>query len=249
MFTQALGDTSTGFEAEWRYRADLQGLGTSVGRHPSANLLPIFNGAYREMLEQALQWGYTQLLTRGTTTTPVWAPVEVGEGYAVIATTASMQQIKQVDFRYSSGGDWRSLEEVSITQLRDLALNSTTAPPRGWCLLETGISGADLTGQIAIAPVPPSGSYVLWTMPEFTALTGAAGLFAYHAECWRKWHIYKAMQEVCVVRDKDTQRIRDAIDRMLDPAVEQSPAHQMRAMAPTAAGPKTWTRSPNYWRR
>lgn len=242
MFAQTLAS----FETEWRYRADLQGLGTSVGRHPSANLLPVFNGAYRDLIEQALEYGYTQFLSRGTTTNLPTTPVEAGESYAVIATDATIRQIKKIDVR-PSGGNWITLEEITALQLRDYGASSTPARvPRGWCWLDSGVTATTMVGHVAVTPVPQGGQYALWTMPEFTPLVLTTDSYVYHAECWRKWHIYKAMLEVCVVRDKNSQNVWNAIAKQLDPANEGSPAHQLKNMAPTASGAMTWTRSPDY---
>lgn len=246
MFTQALGDTTSGFERQFRFLADQQGLGTSVGRHPSADLLPIFNASYRSLRELVTGYGYRQLLSRGTTTALPTSAVETGETYATIAVPTATNAVKQIDIK-GQDGEWYTLTEVQLGQLRDRA---TRVPgyPETWCWLDQGsVSDATYTqGKIAISPVPNGGSYVLWTLPEFTELDATTDVFLYHTEDWRKWHMYDAMLAVCGVRDKNTAAQRDLILRQLNPNIDGTPAFNIRTQAPTQAGPRTWTRSRDY---
>jgi hypothetical protein len=257
LFTLALGTATTGFEGEFRFMADLQGLGTAVGRHPSANLLPIFNDSYRQMRDQVTEWGYTQFLNRGTTTAMPTSAVEAGETYAVISvgtagtpgTPGTVLQIKAVDAKLSNGR-WRRLDEVTFLQTRDHFIEPNRRGfPEEWCWLSGGVtSGANLSvaGQIAIWPIPNGGSYVLWSMQEFTALSATSDVYAYHNADWKQWHMMTAMQRVCAIRDKDMAKKMQAIDFQLNPGNEGTVAERMKSQAPTAAGPKTWTRSQSY---
>jgi mRNA-degrading endonuclease toxin of MazEF toxin-antitoxin module len=246
VFTQALGSSTTGFEGEFRFEADIQGLATSVGRHPSANLLPIFNSSYRRLRELVVSYGYTQFCVRGTTTALPVAAVEAGETYASITTLVAMDQLKMLDVKDTTGR-WRTLPEVTLLQLRDFA-TTTRGQPQAWCWLDAGtVSAATFTGgRIAITPVPNGGSYALWTMPETTPVVQTTDVFLYHTEDWRMWHMYDVMSRVCGARDKDTARKLDFIMSRLDPDVEGSPAFNIRNQAPTAAGSKTMTRASNY---
>lgn len=254
MFTRALGTTTTGFEGQFRFLADQQGLGTSVGRHPSASLLPVFNASYRELREYVTGLGYTQFLQRGTTTSLPTTAVEDGETYAIIdvgtsgtpGTVSTILQVKKIDVKIS-GDDWRELPEVTILQLRDLPARGTA--PQGWCWLNSGsITGttAFVKGQIAIAPVPSSGSYCLWTMTEAPDLVNTTDVFIYHSESWAQWHMYHAMQKICGVRDKNNAAQLQAIAAQLNPNVPGTPAWNIQHQAPTASGPRTWTRSSAY---
>jgi hypothetical protein len=254
MFTRALGTSTTGFEGQFRFLADLQGLGTAVGRHPSASLLPIFNASYRELREYVTALNYTQFIQRGTTTDLPTSAVEAGETYAIIdvgtsgtpGTVSTILQVKKVDVKIG-GGDWRELPEVTILQLRDLPARGQA--PQGWCWLNSGsiTSGtAFVKGQIAIAPVPSSGSYCLWTMTEFTDLTSTTDVYIYHSESWAQWHMCHAMQKVVGVRDKNNAAQVASIARQLDPNVPGTPAWNIQHLAPTASGPRTWTRSSAY---
>lgn len=248
MFTLALGNTTTGFEGEFRFLADAQGLGTPVGRHPSANLLPIFNDTYKSLREQVTEWGYTQFLTRGTTTAMPTTAFETGETYATITISQSLQQIKAIDAKLTNGR-WKRLDEVSFLQLRDTYIEpNAPGTPDVWCWLDAGsVSGANYTaGRIAIAPVPNGGSYVLWSMNAFTDLASTTDVFLYHNSDWKQWHMLTALVRVCGVRDKDTAKKLETAMYELNPRNEGTVAERMKSQAPTASGPKTWTRSENY---
>jgi hypothetical protein len=254
MFTRALGTSTTGFEGDFRFLADLQGLGTAVGRHPSARLLPVFNASYKELREYVTALGYGQFLQRGTTTTLPTSAVEAGETYAIIdvgtsgtpGTVSTITQVKKIDVKIG-GGDWRDLPEVTALQLRDLPARGTY--PCGWCWLNSGsVTGttAFVKGQIAIAPVPSSGSYALWTMTEAPDLVNTTDVFIYHSESWAQWHMFHAMQKVAGVRDKNNAAQLAAIARQLDPSAPGTPAWNIQHQAPTASGPRTWVRGSDY---
>lgn len=255
MFSQVLGTSTTGFEGDFRFEADVQGLATSAGRHPSPNLLPVFNSSYRRLRELVTSYGYTQFCRRGTTTALPTSAVETGETYAVIdvgsdgsaSGISNISQIKMVDVKDTSGR-WRTLPEITLLQLRDFS-TTTKGPPRAWCWLN-GASFSALAsqtkGSIAITPVPNGGSYALWTLPEAIVPSSTSDFYIYHTEDWRMWHMYDAMSRIVGARDKDTARKLDFILSRLDPDVEGSPAFNIKNQAPTAAGPKTMTRSSDY---
>lgn len=246
MFTQALGTTTTGFEGQFRFLADQQGLGTSVGRHPSADLLPVFNANYRSLRQFVTGLGYRQFSTRGSTTALPTSAVETNETYATITLAAGVSQIVAVDVQ-DVNLEWRPLTEIQLGQLRDYA-SRRPAPPRAWLWLDAGsVSGSTLTqGKIGVTPVPNGGNYALWTMNEFTDLSAITDVYLYHTEDWRRWHMFSCMRDVCGIRDKDSAKKLAAIERMLDPNVPGTPAYNIVIHAPTAAGPKTWTRSRDY---
>lgn len=253
MITQALGTTTTGLEGDFRFLCDAQGLGTSAGRHPSANLYPIFNASYRSLRDLVLSYGYTQLLVRGATTALPIAPVETNERYAVISVPVAVNQVKMLDIRIAPD-DWRFLPEVSLLQLRELTRSrwrgvaETPRRPRGWCLLTSGtVSGSTFTaGSIAIAPVPTGGDYALWTMPEWTDITSSTDVFLFANEDWRQWMLFNAMAKIVGARDKNNASKLDYILAQLNPDIHGTPAYNIKAHAPTAAGPKTWVRGADY---
>lgn len=255
MFTRALGTSTTGFEGQFRFLGDLQGLATSGGRHPSASLLPVFNASYRALREYVTSLGYTQFIRRGTTTALPTTAVEDGEQYAVIdvgasgtpGTVPTTEQIKRIDVKIGST-DWYELPEVPLSQLRDVSQGGA-GRPRAWAWLDAGriTSGTTFAhGHIAIAPVPNAGSYCLWTMTEEPDKVNTTDLWLYHTEDWAQWHMYHAMLQICAVRDKDTAAKAQAISRMLDPNIPGTPAWNIQHQAPTAAGPRTWVRSSAY---
>lgn len=263
MFTRALGTPTTGFEGQFRFLADIEGLGTAAGRHPSASLLPVFNASYRALREFVTGLGYTQFVTRGATTNLPTTPVEAGESYAIInvgtagtpGTVPTLEQIKRIDVRVS-GSDWYELPEVTLLQLRDLTTpfrfaNSLGARgPRGWCWLNAGSISSGTTfvaGQIAVAPVPTGGQYALWSMTEQPDLVSTTDVWLYHTEDWAQWHMWDAMSKICGARDKDTAKKLDYIvNNRLNVNVPGSPAYNIASQRPTAAGPRTWTRSSAY---
>jgi hypothetical protein len=246
VFTQALGTTTTGFEGEFRFLADVQGLGTAAGRHPSADLLLIFNSSYQSLRELVTGYGYTQFCTRGTTTSLPTSAVETGETYATITTSTGLEVVKMLDVK-TGAGDWRLLPEVPLLQLRDYATR-TPGPPMAWSWLDSGsVSGSTYTaGKIAVTPVPNGGSYVLWTMNRITPPASATDHYLYHVESWRQWHLFDAMSKIVGARDKDTAKKLDYVLSRLNPEVEGSPAYLIKKFAPTKSGPKTWTRASNY---
>lgn len=257
MITMPLGvgtqGAATGFIGELRYLVDKQGLSSAAGRHPDADLIIIINDSYRSLRNLVMSYNYTQFLARGTTTALPTSPVETNERYATITTAVGVNQIKMFDIRIAPD-DWRFLPEVSVLQLRELTrvrwrgVAETPRRPRGWCWLSAGtVSGSTFTGgTIAIAPVPTGGDYALWTMPEWTSITNSTDVFLYHNEDWRQWHLNDVASKICGTRDKDSAARLDWIMSRLDPRVEGSPAYNIKAHAPTAAGPKTWVRGADY---
>jgi hypothetical protein len=260
MFTRPLGTPTTGFEGQFRFMADVEGLGTAAGRHPSAQLLPVFNASYRGLREFVTSLGYTQFIRRGTTTNLPTTPVEAGESYSIIdvgtsgtpGTIPTLEQIKRVDVKVS-GSDWYELPEVTLLQLRDLTPSrffGSPSRPQGWCWLNSGsITGttAFVKGEIAVAPVPTSGQYCLWSMSEQPDLVNTTDVWLYHTEDWAQWHMFDAMSKICGARDKDTARKLDYIlNNRLNIEVPGSPAYNIATQRPTAAGPRTWTRGSNY---
>lgn len=258
MYTKAVGTTTTGFEGKFRYQMDLQGLGSATGRHPSADLLNVFNDAYKSLRELVTGKGYTQFIVRGTTTTLPVVPVEAGETYAIInvgttgtpGTPPTFSQIRRIDIK-ANGSDWFELPYVTFGQLRELTPDRfTTSPtkPRGWCWLNAGtIAGANFTaGQIALAPVPTNGQFCIWTLPDWIDCAGTTDVFYYHIADWEMWHLYKAASMVLVPRDKDSMRVAQWLASQLNEEVPGTPAYNIHRARPVAAGPKTWVRTADY---
>jgi hypothetical protein len=259
MFTRALGTTTTGFEGQFRFLADTQGLGTAAGRHPSADLLPVFNAAYKALVQLVTAKGYTQFVSRGTTTALPTTPFEAGETFSTIAlgtagtpgTPPTQETIKRIDVRIS-GSDWYVLPEVTFLQLRDLTPSryfGSPTKPKGWCWLNVGaVTAANYStaGAIAIAPVPTSGSFCLWTLNAIADVVNPTDVFLYHTEDWAQWQMYRAMLAIAGVRDKNSAGKIEAIQWFLNEENPGSPAWNIAHQAPTASGPRTWTRGNDY---
>lgn len=248
MFTQALGvgSPASGWLGQFRYLADTQGLTTSAGRHPDADLIVLANSSYRSLREHVIALGYRQFCTRGTTTALPTTAVETGETYATITLAQGVSQIAQFDVR-PTNGEWISLPEIQITQLRDYSTRQRTTP-RAWLWLDAGsvALAAFTAGKLGVLPVPNGGSYALWTVNEFTDLASATDVYLYHTEDWKLWHMYHTMAKICGARDKDTARKLDFILSQLNEDTPSSPAKGIYQHAPVTAGPRTWTRSRNY---
>ncbi len=104
-----------------------------------------------------------------------------------------------------------------------------------------------MKGSIAIAPVPTSGSYCIWSMTEQPDVVNASDVWLYHTEDWAQWHMWDVMSKIVGARDKDTQRKLDYItNNRLNVNVPGSPAYNISCQRPTAAGPRTWIRSASY---
>lgn len=255
MFTVALGTSTTGWEGQFRFLADQQGLSGVTARMPSASLLPVINAGYRSLRELVVTYGYTLFCQRGTTTALPTVPPETGETYVVIdfgasgtpGTVPPITQIKMIDFKDTSN-NWSRLPELTLLQMRDYAITSTPARPQGWFWLNAGsvATNAFTKGSIGVTPVPNGGSYAIWSMPEFADLTAATDLFLYQTEDWRQWHFFNVMKQICGVRDKNLAKQMDLILWNLSPDKEGSPAYNIKAQAPTASGSRTWSRADNY---
>lgn len=251
MITRALGTLTTGLEGQFRYQFDIQGLGTSGGRNPTADVVSALNGSYRSLREFVTNCGYTLFLTRGSTTVLPTSATVTGEDYAQIAVPQATLVVKGVDVQFGSE-PWYRLQEVPFGQMRDFTQYQQRANnprrPMAWSQLTAGtVAGSAFTaGQIAVFPIPSSGNYALWTLPEWTDITSATDVFLFQSEEWIQWMFAHAALKVNVFRDKDAQRKRDALYAQLDPNIVGSPAYNVRTLAPVAAGPRTWTRDRNY---
>lgn len=257
MFSLALGTPTTFFEGEFRFLADAEGLGTSVDRNPSVDLLPIFNDSHRSLREYVTGLGYTQFITRALTGSLPTSPTVAGDTYGTISlgvagtpgTLPDFSQIKMVRVLDTSGR-WRTLPECTLLQLGDYASDATRGDPEAWCLLNLGsVSSSPVTytaGELAITPVPRGGSYAIWTMKDEALPVATTDVYYYNTVDWKKWHMYHAMAQICGTRDKDTARKLQSILRQLDPEEPGTPAYNIHRAAPTASGSRTWTRSSNY---
>jgi len=242
-----------------RTRQDFRALVTRRARivdhlnsHPAASLNIDCDDGYRELLTLATnsRWS-TYLRTTGELALPTTAAA-ANETYAVVPVPTGCAQVRKLEVR--RGTAWYPIEEVGLGQLRDFApltsqVGASTAP-FAWCLLDQGVNatlvGNDATadaGVIAVTPVPTSGFYQLWYLPEFagtSADTGANGFYVYANDDHLQYHVYSVVVKV-LISDNDSEG-------MLAGAMAQLQRFEARIMAgaPSKSGPRTWRRARNY---
>lgn len=240
-----------------RTRADLRALVTRRARivdhlnsHPTADLNKDCDDGYRELMTLATnsRWS-TYLKTTGELSLPTSA-ASTNETYAAIPVPTDAAQVRKLEIRL--GTDWAAVEEVGLGQLRGFAQRGPyRRGPFAWCLLDQGIQatrvgndGTADTGLIALAPVPTSGFYQLWYLPEFSgtsAESGANGFYVYANDDHLQYHVYTVVCKV-LISDNDSQGM------LAGAMAERDKAEQrILASAPTKAGPRTWRRARNYW--
>lgn len=240
-------------------RAQLRALVTRRARivdhlnsHPAADLNLDCDDGYRDLLTLATnsRWS-TYLRTTGELALPTTAAA-TNENYAIIPVPTTTAQVRKLEVR--RGTQWYPIEEVGLGQLRDFSMGGSTVTtstgPHAWCLLDQGVNatlvGNDATadtGVIAVTPIPTSGFYQLWTLPEFagtSAESGANGFYVYANDDHLQYHVYSTVVK-CLISDNDSEG-------MLAGAQAQLARYEARIMsgAPSKSGPKTWRRSRSY---
>ena len=240
-------------------RAQLRALVTRRARivdhlnsHPSTDLNLDCDDGYRDLLTLATnsRWS-TYLRTTGELALPTTAAA-TNETYASVPVPTGCAQVRKLEVR--RGTRWYPIEEVGLGQLRDFApLTSTVTTstgPHAWCLLDQGVNatlvgntGSQVAGVIAVTPVPTSGFYQLWYLPEFSATSadsGANGFYTYANDDHLQYHVYSVVVK-CLISDNDSEG-------MLAGATQQLARYEARIMegAPSKSGPRTWRRARNY---
>lgn len=239
-------------------RAQLRALVTRRARivdhlnsHPVTDLNLDCDDGYRDLLTLATnsRWS-TYLRTTAELALPTSAAA-ANETYAVIPVPTNCAQVRKLEIR--RGTSWYPIEEVGLGQLRDFQPYSTgsgTAGPFAWCLLDQGVNAtlvgntaAQVAGVIAIAPVPTSGFYQLWYLPEFagtSADSGANGFYTYANDDHLQYHVYSTVVK-CLISDNDSEG-------MLAGAMKQLERYEARIMsgAPSKSGPRVWRRARDY---
>lgn len=224
-----------------------------LNAHPTVDLNIDLDESYRCMRDLATEsrWA-TFLKTTGSLTLPIVAAV-TGENYAAIPVPTDCRQIKKLETQRTSV--WVPAEEVGLTNLRQYNGDSLTqsflgAVPFCWVLLDGGIetteaanTGAKVAGIIAITPIPTSGNYKLWYLPEFlgtSADSGAGGFYTYANQAMVDYHVFHCAVK-CLISDNDSQGMLDGMIKELGKA-----ENTILTSAPSATGPKTWRRARRY---
>lgn len=223
-----------------------------LNAHPTADLNIDLDESYRCLRDLATEsrWA-TFLKTTGSLTLPIVAAV-VGENYAAIPVPTDCRQIKRLETKKSTV--WVPAEEVGLGNLRqyntDGLVPTQSAFPFSWVLLDQGVeateaanTGSKVAGVIALTPIPTSGSYQLWYLPEFlgaSADSGASGFYTYANQAMVDYHVFHCAVK-CLISDNDSQGMLDGMIKELTKA-EQT----IQTSGPSAAGPRTWKRARNY---
>lgn len=207
--------------------------------------------SYRDMRDFVTEkrWG-TYLSTTGALSLPTSPPS--GENYVEIPVPAATRLVRRLEVKFNT--KWLPVEEVPFGQLRMFNASTSwfndTRAPFVWTLLDSGMQatvdaddGTAAAGVIALTPVPTAGSYQLWTLAEHADLSadsGAGGFYAYGNQAMLDFHVFHCALK-CATSDNDSQGVMAGLGILLGRA-EQA----LATGAPTATGPKTWRRSPNY---
>ncbi len=222
-----------------------------LNSHPTPDLNLDCDDGYRDLLTLATnsRWS-TYLRTTGELALPTTAAAS-NETYAAIPVPTNCAQVRKLEVR--RGVTWYPIDEVPLGQLRDFQPLSTatgSAGPYAWALLDQGINatlvGNDATadtGVIAVVPIPSSGFYQLWYLPEFagtSAESGANGFYVYANDDHLQYHVYSVVVK-CLISDNDSEG-------MLAGAMKLLERYEARIMtgAPSKSGARTWTRARNY---
>jgi hypothetical protein len=224
-----------------------------LNSHPTLDVNADLDDSYRDLRTLATnsRWS-TFLATTGALTLPV-VPAITGETFAVIPAPTDAIQLRRLET--SSGTRWEPAEECPLDQLRDVQRASTvsggwvfrwTELDAGTITTEDADTGALVAGRIAICPIPGSGQYQLWYLPEFagtTAESGAGGFYTYANNDFFEYHVCHCVVKL-LTTDNDSQGMLTGWLALLG-------KYEARIMTsrPVAAGSRTWVRSRNYHAR
>lgn len=240
-------------------RAEVRALIRRRGRlvnhlnaHPDADLNIDSDESYRAMrdLVCSTEWG-TFLKQTGALALPTTPPTS-DENFVVLPVPTDCRTIKRIETNI--GISWLPTAEVPLAHLRQYNNYYGTSAqfkwPFIWTLLDQGIetteagnTGAKVAGQIALAPLPTTGTYKIWYQPEFASLTadsGAGGFYSYGCQAMVDYHVLHCAVK-CVTSDNDSDGMLQGLTMELA-AAEKA----IRTGAPSASGPRTWQRARRY---
>lgn len=251
MFTKTL--------SEWKTRvsvlADIVGqvgAGTTF-RHQTIYVDEIADETYKRLRSLTVRKGFREYLTRQATAALPTTAAVTGEDYVTVAYPTGATHIKGLDVLQS--GVWRRLKHLDgWAERRDHQTSFTSEfgdqlRPYAWDVLSHGSVATTVftAGTIAIFPVPISGDYTLWYLPEWTPIAGHdTYLFLYREQCWYDYHVAQGVIEICGLRDNDGQRRLAAAEAMSKDAVE---AIGEVTADETSDGPRSWTRDVRHFHR
>jgi len=250
LFTKTLAQ----FKTRVSILADIVGQigSTDAFRHKTAYIDEIADETYRRTRSFVTRRGFREYLTRQATDALPTTAAVTGEEYATIAYPSGATHIRGIDVLES--GIWRRLKQLDgWGERRDHQSAFSTELgydkcPYGWDVLSHGsVATTVLTaGTIAIFPVPTSGSYTIWYLPDWTNIAGNdTYLFLYREQSWYDYHVQQAVLEICE-RDNDSQRryaIAEAASKAAEEAIGQFTADETRD------GVRSWTRDVRHFHR
>jgi hypothetical protein len=251
MFTKTL--------AQWKTRvsilADIVGqIGSgSTFRHQTTYVDEIADETYKRLRSLIARRGFREYHVRQATAALPTTAAVTGEDYATVAYPTGATHIRGLDVL--QGGVWRRLKHLDGWAERRDHQSSFTAEfgdqlrPYAWDVLSHGsVATTVLTaGTIAIFPIPTSGDYTLWYLPEWTNIAGNdTYLFLYREQCWYDYHVFEGIKEVCGLRDNDAQRRYDIAEKM---SQEAAVAIGEFTADETADGARSWTRDTRHFHR
>lgn len=190
------------FKARVRYRCDAEGI---LDRHPELDLDFETNASLR-MLRQKLANNDVNMESTPTTEAALPTTEAIsGCGYAEVDWPVEATRILGLDVKI--GSEWWPIDPKDFAQRRQYIHNAELSwnypdtcayIPRK---MPTQTNSTRNVGKIMIIPVPTTGRYVLWYLPEWTVLDNDNDLCP-GQEMWIEWAIW----DVCVkllVRDND----------------------------------------------
>jgi len=250
MFTKTL--------LQWKTRVSILAdivnqIGSGNGfRHQTTYVDEIGDETYRRTRSFVTRRGFREYLTRQATASLPTTAAVTGEEYATVAYPTGATHIKGFDVLES--GVWRRLKQLDgWAERRDhqsgySAEFGDNLRPYGWDVLSHGSVATTVftAGTIAIFPVPTSGSYTIWYLPEWTSIAGNdTYLFLYREQSWYDYHVQQGVMEICE-RDNDSARrfaiAKEACD-VAEKAIGEVTADQTRD------GPRSWTRDVRHFHR
>lgn len=221
MFTKTLAQWKTRVE----YLADINGqVGSgSVNRHPTTVIDEIADETYKRLRGLTARKGFREYLIQTAKAALPTAAVSTDEQYATVAFPSGATHIRGLDVLQS--GQWRRLKHLDgWGERRDHQAQSELYQrerPYAWDVLSHGsvATTVQTAGTIAIFPVPISGDYTLWYLPDWTPIAGNdTYLFLYREQCWYDYHVLQGVLEICALRDNDSARRAAGAQAMSDKA-------------------------------
>ncbi len=186
-------------EADITYRFSIGGVSA---RHSSTRIRQLWNVGWQELREMVsgLNDGSYLKATNPATFASVSATTAAvtGEVYSEIDWPLSAIGIYGV--RVLTSTRWYPLKRIPWAAYQDYqyeafleSITGSRGPvayiPR---LIPTGVGSTETVGKIMILPVPASGSYRLWYLEAWQALTADTDKFSGHAE-FIEWNIHNVL--------------------------------------------------------